>query len=126
MAPIDAGLKRLRAPRSLFAVLAIGLVSFVAYANDAVRKDEQAKKRYLEEHPLTERQVAANNHFGACWQYRNASSYVLSEKQRNMMLRAENCYLDERDDPRYGDATYPWNRDAPQPWQQARSHDPLR
>jgi len=126
MAPIDAGLKRLRAPRSLFAVLAIGLVSFVAYANDAVRKDEQAKKRYLEEHPLTERQVAANNHFGACWQYRNASSYVLSEKQRNMMLRAENCYLDERDDPRYEDATYPWNRDAPKPWQQATSHDPLR
>jgi hypothetical protein len=117
MSPTDAGPQRLRLRRLLFAVLAIALVSIVAYANDAARKDEQAKKRYLKEHPLTERQVAANDHFGACWQYRNASSYVLSEKQRTMMLRAENCYLDEHDDPRYGDATYPWNRDAPQPWQ---------
>jgi hypothetical protein len=125
MTLIDVGQKRLRLRRLLFAFLAIGLVSFVAYADNMAGKDEQAKKLYLEEHPLTEKQIAANNHFGACWQYRHASPYVLSEKRRNMMLRAEKCYLDERDDPRYDDATYPWNRDAPQPWRQAAPRAPL-
>jgi hypothetical protein len=122
MTLIDASLKKPRSRRLLLALLAIGLVSFVAYANVAASKEEEAKKRYLEEHPLTERQIAANNHFGACWEYRNASSYVLTEKQRNRMLRIEQCYLDERDDPRYDDATFPWNRDAPQPWKQAKSN----
>jgi hypothetical protein len=26
------------------------------------------------------------------------------------------CHDDNRDDPRYDDATYPWNANAPQPW----------
>jgi hypothetical protein len=104
----------------LFALLAIGAAGVVVYLNDAANKDEGAEKRYLKEHPLTDEQVAANNHFSTCWQYRNASPLVLPEKQRSRMLRAENCFLDERDDPRYQFATYPWNPDAPQPWKQAK------
>jgi len=92
----------------------------IAYANQAAKKDEQAEKDYLKQHPLTEKQVAANAHFSACWHYRNASRIVLTEKQRNMLLRAEKCYFDERADPRYGDATYPWNHDAPAPWEETK------
>lgn len=106
----------LRWRRMLFATLAIGAVGFIAYANQAAEKDEEAEKQYLKMHPLTKKQLAANAHFEACWQYRNASSFILPEKQRNMLLRAEKCYLDERQDPHYEYATYPWNRDAPQPW----------
>lgn len=105
-----------RRRRMLFAALAIGAVSLVVYLNETANREEEAEKQYLQTHPLTEKQVTANAHFDACWQYRNASSFILSEKQRNMLLRAEKCYLDEQQDPRYADATYPWNRDAPQPW----------
>jgi hypothetical protein len=105
--------------QALFAVLAIGAVAGVGYLNNAANRDEGAEKRYLKDHPLTDAQVAANNHFSACWQYRHASPLFLPERQRNQMLRAEQCFLDERDDPRYADATYPWNPDAPQPWKQA-------
>ena len=76
----------------------------------------EIEQNYVTRHPLTAKQVAANAHFSACWHYRNASHIVLTEKQRNMLLRAEKCYFDEREDPRYGDATYPWNHEAPQPW----------
>jgi len=102
--------------RALLTMLAIGAAGLVAYANQTAKRDEEAEKQYLKRHPLTEKQVAANAHFSACWHYRNASHIVLTEKQRNMLLRAEKCYFDERQDPRYGDATYPWNQEAPQPW----------
>ena len=103
-------------------MLVIGAVCLISYANQAAKRDEEAEKEYLKWHPLTEKQVTANTHFSACWHYRNASHLVLSEKQRNTLLRAEKCYLDEREDPRYGDATYPWNRDAPQPWRETMAN----
>ena len=102
-------------------MLAIVVVGLVAYANHAAQKDEDAEKAYLKRHPLSERQAAANAHFSACWHYRNASRIVLTEKQRNMLLRAEKCYFDERKDPRYRDATYPWNQDAPPPWRETQA-----
>lgn len=103
-------------------MLAIGAVGLIAYANQAAKSDEEAEEQYLKLHPLNEKQVAANAHFSACWHYRNASHIVLTEKQRNMLLRAEKCYFDEREDPRYGDATYPWNHAAPQPWKDIKAH----
>lgn len=106
---------------AILALLAIGAVGLVAYADHAAQRDEQAEQDYLKRHPLTERQVAANAHFSACWHYRNASQIVLTEKQRNMLLRAEKCYFDERADPRYGDATYPWNHEAPEPWDESKA-----
>jgi hypothetical protein len=108
--------------RALFTLLAIGAVGLIVYANQAAKKDEEAEQDYLKRHPLTEKQVAANAHFSACWHYRNASHIVLTEKQRNMLLRAEKCYFDERQDPRYGDATYPWNHEAPRPWEESKAH----
>ena len=39
-----------------------------------------------------------------------------------MLPRAEKCYFDEREDPRYKDATYPWNREAPEPWAETKAH----
>jgi len=109
--------------RASLTLLVIGAVGLVAYANHAAQRDEDAEQDYLKRHPLTEKQVAANAHFSACWHYRNASHIVLTEKQRNMLLRAEKCYFDERKDPRYGDATYPWNHAAPQPWKEKKTHD---
>lgn len=106
----------------MLVLLTIGAVGFVAYANQTAKRELEAEKEYLKLHPLTEKQVAANDHFSACWHYRNASHVVLTEKQRNMLLRAEKCYFDERKDPRYGDATYPWNKDAPPPWIKTKAH----
>jgi hypothetical protein len=108
--------------RALLTMLAIGAVGLVAYANRAADRELETENDYLKQHPLTEKQVAANAHFSACWHYRNASRIVLTEKQRNMLLRAEKCYFDEREDPRYGDATYPWNHEAPQPWTETKAH----
>ncbi len=109
--------------RASLTLLVFGAVGLVVYANHAAQRDEDAEQNYLKRHPLTEKQVAANAHFSACWHYRNASRIVLTEKQRNMLLRAEKCYFDEREDPRYGDATYPWNHEAPQPWEEKKTHD---
>jgi len=114
--------KSISARRALLTILAIGAVGLVAYANQAAERALETEKEYLERHPLTERQIAANAHFSACWHYRNASHTVLTEKQRNMLIRAEKCYFDERKDPHYGDATYPWNHDAPPPWIKAEVH----
>jgi hypothetical protein len=122
MAPRNGASTSIFWRRALLALLATGAVGLVAYANQAARKDEEAEEQYLERHPLTEKQLAANAHFSACWHYRNASHIVLTEKQRNMLLRAEKCYFDERADPRYGDATYPWNHEAPQPWETSKAH----
>lgn len=97
-------------------MLAIGAIGLIAYANQSAETSLETEQAYLKRHPLTAKQTAANAHFSACWRYRNASHIVLTEKQRNMLLRAEKCYFDERKDPRYGDATYPWNHEAPQPW----------
>jgi hypothetical protein len=108
--------------RALLTMLAISGVGLVAYANHAAQRYEDAEQDYLKRHPLTGQQAAANAHFSACWHYRNASHIVLTEKQRNMLLRAEQCYFDERKDPRYGDATYPWNHEAPQPWIKTKAH----
>jgi hypothetical protein len=108
--------------RALLTMLVVGAVGAIAYANRAAERELETEKAYLERHPLTEKQVAANAHFSACWHYRNASHIVLTEKQRNMLLRAEKCYFDEREDPRYGDATYPWNHEAPQPWKETKAH----
>jgi hypothetical protein len=117
----NGALKHIVWRRVLLAMLMIGTAGLVAYADQAAQKDEQAEKDYLKRHPLTEKQVAANAHFSACWHYGNASHLVLSERQRNMLLRAEKCYFDEREDPRYGNATYPWNRDAPQLWKETKA-----
>lgn len=108
--------------RALPTMLTICAVGLVAYANQAAKRELETEQQYLKRHPLTEKQVAANAHFSACWHYRNASHIVLTEKQRNMLLRAEKCYFDERKDPRYGDATYPWNHEAPQPWEETKAH----
>ena len=120
MTPHNGASKNIFFWRLLLTTLAIGTVGLIAYANQAAKKDEQAEKQYLKQHPLTEKQVAANTHFSACWHYRNASRIVLTEKQRNMLLHAEKCYFDEREDPRYGDATYPWNHEASQPWKETK------
>ena len=120
MTPRNGASKNIFFWRLLLTTLAIGTVGLIAYANQAAKKDEQAEKQYLKQHPLTEKQVAANAHFSACWHYRNASRIVLTEKQRNMLLRAEKCYFDEREDPRYGDASYPWNHEASQPWKETK------
>ena len=108
--------------RASLTMLAIGAVGLVAYANQTATTELAVENAYLEKHPLTQKQVAANAHFSACWHYRNASHIVLTEKQRNMLLRAEKCYFDERKDPRYGDATFPWNHEAPQPWEESKAH----
>jgi hypothetical protein len=39
-----------------------------------------------------------------------------------MLPRAEKCYFDEREDPRYEDATYPCNREAPEPRAETKAH----
>ena len=39
-----------------------------------------------------------------------------------MLPRAGKCYFDEREDPRYEDATYPCNREAPEPWAETKAH----
>jgi hypothetical protein len=116
MTPRDGASTSIFWRRALLAMLAIGAVGLVAYANQTAERSLETENDYLKRHPLTAKQVAANAHFSACWHYRNASHIVLTEKQRNTLLRAEKCYFDERKDPRYGDATYPWNHDAPQPW----------
>jgi len=122
MTPRNGASKNIFFWRLLLTTLAIGTVGLIAYANQAAKKDEQAEKQYLKQHPLTEKQITANAHFSTCWHYRNASRIVLTEKQRNMLLRAEKCYFDEREDPRYGDATYPWNHEAPGPWEKTKVH----
>jgi hypothetical protein len=120
MTPHNGASKNIFFWRLLLTTLAIGTVGLIAYANQAAKKDEQAEKQYLKQHPLTEKQITANAHFSACWHYRNASRIVLTEKQRNMLLRAEKCYFDEREDPRYSDATFPWNHEAPEPWEETK------
>lgn len=101
--------------RALLAMLGFGAIGLIAYANQSAETSLETEQSYLKQHPLTAQQAAANAHFSACWHYRNASHIMLTEKQRNMLLRAEKCYFDERKDPRYGDATYPWNHEAPRP-----------
>ncbi len=102
--------------RASLLLFTIGVVGLVVYANQTAKRELETEQQYLKRHPLTAKQVAANAHFSACWHYRNASRIVLTEKQRNMLLRAEQCYFDERKDPRYGDATYPWNHEASETW----------
>ena len=121
MTPRDGASKYIFWRRAFFTMLAMGAVGLVAYANHAAKTDEEAEQAYLKRHPLTEKQTAANAHFSACWHYRNASHIVLTEKQRNMLLHAEKCYFDEREDPRYGDATHPWNHEAPEPWKESKA-----
>jgi hypothetical protein len=97
-----------------------GLAWCVQSADEQAKKDEAAKQKYLNEHPLTSRQTAANEHFLTCWKYNRMPSSVWSDNQRRMMLSSEGCYSDDRDDPRYGEATYPYNGNAPQPWKDQR------
>lgn len=107
----------LRHPRWAVALLGIGV--FIIYANYAANQNKIAEQKYLAAHPLTDKQIAANDHFTKCYQYRHASSSSLSENQRALILAMEGCHPDDRDDPRYDDASYPWNANAPHPWDQA-------
>jgi hypothetical protein len=97
-------------------VILLGIIWFVVAAVTGSQKDEQAEKDYLQAHPLTDKQLAANKHFSDCWNFRHASSAAMSEKQRALLLSIEGCHSDDRDDPRYEDASYPYNANAPQPW----------
>jgi hypothetical protein len=100
----------------IYAVLIAGTISFVIFADHQAKQDQDAEATYLKGHPPTDKQLAANKHFNTCWQYRHAPASVWSDKQRRMMIDAEGCYSDDRDDPRYNDASYPWNANAPTPW----------
>jgi hypothetical protein len=98
----------------IYFLLGFGVLWFV-FSQEAKQEDE-AKEEYLRSHPLTEHQQAANKHFNTCYQYCHKSAYVWSERQKYYSLLGEGCYSDDRDDPRYPDATYPWNANAPRPW----------
>jgi hypothetical protein len=103
----------------IYLLLGGGLAWFVQYSNDEAKKEDGARQTYLKEHPTTQKQAAADAHFSKCSRYRATPTSVWSDNQRNMMLGAEGCYSDDRDDPQYLDATYPWNASAPQPWKAA-------
>ena len=97
------------------------VVVFAQRAGQQAKQEEAAKEKYYLEHPKTAAQVRADGHFNTCWQYRNTPTSVWSDNQKEMMLGMEGCYEDDRDDPFYRDATYPWNANAPQPWK-AQEH----
>jgi hypothetical protein len=99
-----------------FILAAAGILWFVGYSNDQAKKENAARDEYLAAHPLTLKQISANKHFSDCWGFSHASSRDISENQRKMWLGIEGCYDDSRDDPRYSDASYPWNANAPHPW----------
>jgi len=105
-----------RKSRSRFWIYFLGLGVLWFVGSEWAKKEHEAEEQYLKEHPLTAKQVATNKHFNTCYQYRNMSRTVWSETQKYYSLLGEGCYSDDRDDPRYGDATYPWNANAPQPW----------
>lgn len=110
--------------RVIISALIVGFVIFVIYSDYTDKQEKEAEQQYLNEHPLTETQLAANKHFNTCWQYAHMPSSVWSDQQRNTMLAVEGCHSDDRDDPRYGEATYPWNANAPHPWNDGSSAMP--
>jgi hypothetical protein len=76
--------------------------------------------RSIAAHPLTPKQTIANQHFLKCAEYQRLPISAVSASQKNMLLGMEGCHSDERDDPRIGDATDPWNPDFPTPWKVAQ------
>ncbi len=98
------------------AAILIGLAIFIRIADEDAASDSAAEKQYYLDHPKTAVQQAADDHFLNCVNYRNTSHSVWSDKQRALMLAIEGCFSDDHDDPRYSDATYPWNAYAPHPW----------
>ena len=96
--------------------LLVGLAIFIRVADEDAASEAKAEKQYYLDHPKTAAQEAADKHFLKCSTYQSTPHSVWSDKQKTFMLAEEGCYSDDRDDPRYGDATYPWNADAPHPW----------
>ncbi len=94
-----------------------GIALSFAMAAGQVETDRKqlTKENYYREHPLTPAQIAANQHFVLCWQYRNTPHSVWPDHARETMLAFEGCYSDDRDDPRISAAAYPWNESAPHP-----------
>lgn len=76
-------------------------------------KREEAAREFYFRNLASPQQLAANEHFNKCAQYRHTSSTVWSERQKHYALVGEGCYSDDRDDPRYREATYPWNNYKP-------------
>src|SRR5580692_10336602 len=103
--------KQVKSPfrRTLGLALLVGLLAFITYSHKEDQREKEAEENYYKAHPLTEKQETANKHFNTCYQYRHTPTSVWSDNQRKMMLLGEACYPDDRDDPRYGDATYPYN-----------------
>jgi hypothetical protein len=93
-------------------IFAIIVFLAVAKAWDVIaekdKREEAAREFYLR-NLASPQQRAANEHFSKCAQYRRTSSAVWSERQKYYALLGEGCHSDDRDDPRYPEATYPWN-----------------
>jgi len=93
--------------------LAVGAVGFVWYSLNKPSEGAVAEERWRNTHGYSAQQLAANAHFNKCAQYRNTSSRVWSDQQKYYALLGEGCRSDDRDDPHYAEATYPWNEYKP-------------
>jgi hypothetical protein len=100
--------KKFRIGTIIFVLLMGGVFSFIDYANEAAKKDDEAYEQCLKEHPLTAEQTAAKKHFTTCYEYQHMYSHVLSDNQLKMRLIGEGCYPDDRDDP-LSDVAYAQN-----------------
>jgi hypothetical protein len=79
------------------------------------RAERRAAFAWYRAHPPAPAEAAANRHFRLCDRYRREPD----EARRSALMAAERCHRRDRDDPRRGEATFPWNGDAPRPWREA-------
>lgn len=96
--------------------LVLGIAAVVSAAWIGGERDQTNEAAYLDAHPVAAR---ANAHFSACAVARDE----MSRKDDPVMAgigdfgwRLERCYRNNFDDPRYWDATWPWNSSLPRPW----------
>lgn len=74
---------------------------FFIYSKIGAEQREEARQECLKSHPLTERQKAAQEHFGRCFLDRRIRT--LSDRQLTTLFIRDSCYSDDRDDPFYED-----------------------
>jgi type II secretory pathway component PulL len=98
----------------ILVAIAIKIVNAWILDSDQRASDAAAQEFYMR-NVATPEQKAANAHFNKCAQYRARGSAYWSDQQKYYALLGEGCHSDDRDDPRYPDATYPYNNLKPWP-----------
>jgi hypothetical protein len=96
-------------------VIVLGALKLYDTTDCKSKQEKMTEDQWRMEHGYSPQQLAANEHFNKCAQYRRTPLSVWSERQKYYALLGEGCYSDDRDDPRYPEATYPWN--DYKPWQ---------